>query len=126
MRLLLDRGAEVNKAKNDGATSLCIASHNAHEAVVRLLLDRGADVDKAMNNGATPLYVASLDGHEAVAGLLLDRGSKIDSAKIDGSALQPLHTHTHDTHTHTHRSVTGATPAEATWATHVQAALATQ
>ena len=45
-RLLLDRGADVNKADKDGKAPLLRASSSDNVEVVRLLLDRGADVNK--------------------------------------------------------------------------------
>ena len=46
-RLLLERGAAIEHANNNGATTLYIASQNGHEAVVRLLLERGAAIEHA-------------------------------------------------------------------------------
>lgn len=45
--MLLDHGAAVNQAMNDGASPLWIACQNGHEACARLLLDGGADVNRA-------------------------------------------------------------------------------
>ncbi len=45
MRVLLDHGAAVNQAWNDGWTPLLIASQDAHEGIVRLLLEHGATVN---------------------------------------------------------------------------------
>ena len=56
---LIERGADINKANNNGATPLYIASQEGHVEVVRVLVERGADINKAMNEGATPLYIAS-------------------------------------------------------------------
>ena len=41
VRLLLDKGAEVNAGNNNGRTPLYLASYSGHESVVRLLRDRG-------------------------------------------------------------------------------------
>ena len=50
---LVEAGAEVNKADNDGATPLWIAAHQGHEAVVRGLVEAGAEVNKADNDDRT-------------------------------------------------------------------------
>ena len=55
---LIDYGADVNKAQQNGATPLCIAAQNGHEPVVVRLLGAGADTDKATHGGATPLFLS--------------------------------------------------------------------
>ncbi|KAF5828551.1 ankyrin repeat-containing domain protein [Dunaliella salina] len=85
VRLLLDKGAAVDKENNGGFTPLYVASNNGHLDAVRLLLQRGAAVNKANNNGATPLYIASQKGRLDVAHMLLDKGAAIDKANKDGT-----------------------------------------
>ncbi len=46
-RLLLDKGAEVDRACEDGWTPLYIACQEGHVDVARLLLERGAVVDSS-------------------------------------------------------------------------------
>jgi len=58
-RLLLDRGADVSTAENDGTTPLIWATKNGHVTVARLLLDRGADAE---SDGKTPLILAEENG----------------------------------------------------------------
>ena len=40
--MLLQRGVEINKQKNDGFTALMLAASNGHERVVELMIRRGA------------------------------------------------------------------------------------
>lgn len=47
--MLIERGADVNKADDDGVTPLHIASQNGHKACVRLLVDGVADVKGSVN-----------------------------------------------------------------------------
>jgi len=42
-RLLLQNGANVAAASNDGGTALMVARANNHEAVARLLREHGGD-----------------------------------------------------------------------------------
>ena len=56
--MLIEAGADVNKAMNDGATPLFMAAQWGHEAVVRALIEASADVNKATDDGKTPLSVA--------------------------------------------------------------------
>ena len=55
MKLLLRKGADINKTTADGVTTLQRAASKGHENIVRLLLDKGGDVDKAAYNGVTAL-----------------------------------------------------------------------
>jgi ankyrin repeat protein len=74
VRALIELGADVNKARNDGVTPLYIAAQVGHEAVVRALIEAGVDVNRAADDGVTPLYVGAQQGHEAGAGA--DRGGR--------------------------------------------------
>ena len=50
-QVLLDNGADVNAAGDEGNTALMSASESLNAAAVELLMDRGADENKK-NNGA--------------------------------------------------------------------------
>ena len=80
VRLLLDRGCDVNATDNDvSSTPLFIAcQRHSDVAIVRLLLDRGAAIDQGNIWDDTPLRVACLHNHIETATLLLDRGAAID------------------------------------------------
>ena len=56
--LLLDKGAEVDRATKDGWTPLFIACQKGHVDVARLLLECDAEVDLATKKGTTPLFTA--------------------------------------------------------------------
>ena len=85
VQLLLDRGADPNKANEGGWTPLHEAAQNGHTVVLQLLLDRGADLNKANESGFTPLYTAAFAGHKYVVKLLLDRGADPDLTNDDGN-----------------------------------------
>jgi hypothetical protein len=84
VQALLQGGADVDKADDDGCTPLYIASQNGHAPVVQALLQGGAAVDKAQDNGVTPLMVASQQGHVPVVQALLQGGADVDKAKDGG------------------------------------------
>ena len=104
-KLLLDAGADIDKAMNGGSTRLCCYAatghpHNGttplHRAVtadgtdvIKLLLSRGADFNKADDRGFTPLHWAAYFGRTDVAELLLNRGADFNKANNYGST--PLH-----------------------------------
>ena len=89
-RLLLDKGAEVDRAKEDGATPLIIACWKGHVDAARLLLDNGADVHKVSNDNRTPLHGASYNGHIDVVRLLLANGADADLDVKDDSGDTPV------------------------------------
>ena len=72
-RLLLDNGAEVDRAvskgRQEGQTPLWIACREGHVDAARLLLDNDADADQTVK-GTTPLDIAQKKGHSAVVALL--------------------------------------------------------
>ncbi len=75
---MLDNGAEIDRAMEDGATPLYIACRNGQLDVARLLLARGADAERANQQGTTPLDAAKKCRHDAVVALIEDHLSKAD------------------------------------------------
>ena len=71
VKLLLEKGADVESKDKYGRTPLWRAAAHGHEAVVKLLLEKGADVEsKDGSDGRTPLSWATANGHKAVMKLL--------------------------------------------------------
>ena len=101
VRLLLDAGADVHKARShSGDTALHFASLNGHRACVSLLLDAGADVDRFntpslslrdMYQGATALHLASMKGWKEVVEILLAARSNVNETANDSKESTPLH-----------------------------------
>jgi ankyrin repeat protein len=89
VRLLIEKGANIEAKASNGWTALRWASSNGHEAVVKLLLEKGADVELLLEKGAdvdakdragkTALQRAAENGHEAVVKLLVEKGADIDA-----------------------------------------------
>ena len=71
---MLQHGADVAAARNDGRTALMCAAEGGHEAVAQLLLQHGADVRAALRDGRTALMIARANRHVAVARLLREHG----------------------------------------------------
>ena len=71
VRLLLDGGAAVNQANNEGATPLLMAIQEGNEAIARLLAQHGAIVKQVLTapNGwqGTSEDLARGHGHPALA-----------------------------------------------------------
>lgn len=85
LRLLLDRGADVNNRNSFEATALIWGARDP--AKVSMLLARGADVNAQSKQGRTPLIVAAQGSPESVR-LLLARGANVKAH--DGSGITAL------------------------------------
>lgn len=91
VRLLLDRGAEVDLATNTASqdTPLSIAAEMNHLEVLRELLKRGANANASNSENSTPLYYAAHRGHVEVVRELLKHGADANGSKK--AKYTPLH-----------------------------------
>lgn len=69
VRLLLDRGADVNESTEEDGSALVIASAGGHEALALFLLEQGADPNRTDASGITPLHYAMRDGIKVLHGI---------------------------------------------------------
>lgn len=89
VKLLLDKGANINVVDGNTWTPLHTAVINDQEATMKLLLDKGANTEVASDEGTTPLHYA-VEHYDGVAvKLLLDEGANIEAA--DNRGKRPLH-----------------------------------
>lgn len=88
VKLLLDRGADVNAKSAYGSTPLFFASDRGHMDVIKLLIERGADLNAEDSfYHFTPLSWAVQKNRPEVVKLLLDRGAK-SPAQVLTAAVQ--------------------------------------
>jgi ankyrin repeat protein len=83
MRLLIDRGADVNaRARSRFSALMVAAQYQEGDAAINLLLDRGAQVaapaEGAPVFGANPFFLASYAGNAKSLKRLLAAGGKLD------------------------------------------------
>ena len=89
VKLLIERGIDINAKTNDEATPLDIAFDKDYTEIVKLLLEKGADANAKNKNGETLLHRAVGEGHLVVVKLLLEKGADIHAK--DSSDSTPLH-----------------------------------
>ena len=65
MRLLLEKGANVNALDKDGRTHLHWAVDDKHD-VMKLFLEKGAYVNAQDTTGLTPLHWTAINGHQLI------------------------------------------------------------
>ncbi len=85
VKLLVDRGADVNLAGKKGAP-LVWAALVGNESIAGLLLDNGADANSS-SLGRTPLMYAASRGNSEVVRLLIEHGADVNRHSPQGSAL---------------------------------------
>ncbi|MEO7143112.1 MAG: ankyrin repeat domain-containing protein [Bryobacteraceae bacterium] len=92
VQALLDEGAKVDEADDDGITSLSWAAISNRVAMARMLIGRGADVNHVDKKGMTPLlYAASIDfGDSAMVDLLLKSGARTNVRTKEGQTALDL------------------------------------
>ncbi len=75
LRALIEAGADVNEAIDDGTTPLYIAAREGHEASVRTMIEADADVNKAVDEDVTPLFIATEKEYAAIVQIIRDAGA---------------------------------------------------
>lgn len=88
IRLLLDKGADVNPAV--GITPLCSAAFVNDLTSTREMLERGADPNRPSVFAGSALNYALLTQHYEVARLLIDRGADLNTRSQVGHGMPPM------------------------------------
>ncbi len=89
-RLLLERGADVNRKADHGDTPLRFLSEaDGNLKIAQMLLDHGADPNARSISGWNTLHAAFRKGHRGLAQLLLKRGADPNARDVHGWTLLP-------------------------------------
>ena len=79
VRLLLERGADVNIRSNQKQTPLHYAAFEGYLSIVRILVKHGALVSPVDRDGMTPLHFAADAGKTAMVRLLINNGAAVNA-----------------------------------------------
>ena len=77
-RLLIEKGADVNRVGHNDATALIYAVQSNNPAIVDLLIASKADVDAQLKDRRSPLMIASRIGNISIIDSLLKAHAAID------------------------------------------------
>jgi len=84
VRVLLERGADVNARDIDENTPLHKTAFMGRIETVRVLLEKGADVHASNNERKTPLHYAAGNGHTEIVRALIERNMDVNAIDIPG------------------------------------------
>merc|ERR1712070_1050265 len=83
--LLIDKGADVNYADDEGVTVVTQAAYMGMKEVVEKLIEKDADITKANNEGIDPLIATASEGHnECLELILTTKKADVNAQNVDG------------------------------------------
>ncbi|XP_074113519.1 uncharacterized protein LOC141536705 isoform X1 [Cotesia typhae] len=77
VKLLINKGADVNCRDHQGKTPLFYAIHNGDRKIIKILLRNHADINIQAQDGQTPLSISVENVDVEIVTLLLDNGADI-------------------------------------------------
>jgi ankyrin repeat protein len=97
VRLLLEKGADINAQGGYYGNALQAASWKGHDQIVQRLLEQGADVNAQGGFYGNALQAASMRGYDQIIQRLLEQGANVNAQGGDyGNALQAALAGGHD------------------------------
>jgi ankyrin repeat protein len=92
VRLLVERGAQLQSCSLYGGTPPLLASANSHDNGLQFLLDNGCGIHVCDRYGDTALSLAAEAGFESTVRLLLNRGANCNLGNDEGiTSLGAVH-----------------------------------
>lgn len=89
-RMLIGRGAEVDRRNDHGQTPLGGAAFKGNLRLARLLVEAGADVNADNGGGRTPLMFAAMFGHRDMVAFLISAGADPRSRTLFGVSAERI------------------------------------
>lgn len=83
----LDKGADINKADNEGNTPLILAASGRNTEVIQTLLPKVKNINAVNDKGESALTKAIAGGSSEIASMLLKNGADIKVVDKDGNNL---------------------------------------
>lgn len=87
VKLLVERGADINRIGNDKSTAILIAVANNNFDIVKYLLEKGADPILTNKLGLGPLITAAYEGNFEIFKAILAKDQNIHHKANDGSSV---------------------------------------
>jgi ankyrin repeat protein len=84
VRLLIEKGANLNIADENGRTPLLLAVEYNYKDIIHILLDKGADMNIRDKEGYSPLIRAVYYGYFDIAKIFIERGADVNIADAQG------------------------------------------
>jgi len=88
VKILLQKGLDINSKDNNGNTALFSAILEGNEEITKFLIQNGADVNSKNNSGQTPLLIAlsfrnkDKDKYPSIINLLIEKGANVNIYSI--------------------------------------------
>lgn len=84
IKVLIQKGADVNAPDENGATALHSAAVTHNFTIVRYLVSHGADVNAKTKTGLTPLHLTAHEGFKELSLFLVQNGADPGAKTKDG------------------------------------------
>ena len=85
VKLLIEKGINLNVSDETGLNALMSASHRGHVEILKLLLDAGVSIDAKDSLGYTALMFSCNSGKLSCASYIIDNGANVNEVDNDGS-----------------------------------------
>ncbi len=77
VKLLIEKGADVNARDNNDATPLIVAADNNNWELIKILVENGADVNAQNRDGDNAMFNTALSGNLEMVQYLTEKGADI-------------------------------------------------